>query len=106
MRHSPSRLSWKDSSVSHSLLCPSSLLAGQGCGGGSAMASKRHMTPAKQSDSGGKKAKQGEEEDAWKSTLEALKTAPKEKPPATIDGLCPLSTEPDAQVRASLWGTQ
>ncbi|NXX51743.1 PARP3 polymerase, partial [Tricholaema leucomelas] len=62
------------------------------------MASKRHMTPAKQSDSGGKKAKPGEEEDAWKSTLEALKTAPKEKPPATIDGLCPLSTEPDAQV--------
>ncbi|XP_068014046.1 protein mono-ADP-ribosyltransferase PARP3 isoform X3 [Melanerpes formicivorus] len=62
------------------------------------MASKRHASSTKQLDSGGKKAKGGEEDDAWKSTLEALKTAPKEKPPATIDGLCPLSTAPGAQV--------
>ncbi|XP_010171909.1 protein mono-ADP-ribosyltransferase PARP3-like, partial [Antrostomus carolinensis] len=32
------------------------------------------------------------------STLAALKTAPKEKPPATIDGLCPLSKAPGARV--------
>ncbi|KFQ33990.1 Poly [ADP-ribose] polymerase 3, partial [Merops nubicus] len=38
------------------------------------------------------------EEDAWSSTLAALKTAPREKPPATIDGLCPLSTAPGPQV--------
>ncbi|XP_009904592.1 protein mono-ADP-ribosyltransferase PARP3 [Dryobates pubescens] len=62
------------------------------------MASKRHASSTKQLDSGGKKAKGGEEDDAWKSTLEALKTAPKEKPPATIDGLCPLSSAPGAQV--------
>ncbi|XP_074734936.1 protein mono-ADP-ribosyltransferase PARP3 isoform X2 [Strix uralensis] len=59
------------------------------------MASKRHGPPP---DGSGKKAKGGEEDDAWSSTLAALKTAPKEKPPATIDGLCPLSTAPGAQV--------
>ncbi|KAM9655147.1 protein mono-ADP-ribosyltransferase PARP3 isoform 2-T2 [Morphnus guianensis] len=62
------------------------------------MASKRHASPPKQPDGRGKKAKGGEEDDAWSSTLAALKTAPKEKPPATIDGLCPLSTAPGAQV--------
>lgn len=65
------------------------------------MASKRHASTLKQPDGGGKKAKGGEE-DTWSSTLAALKTAPKEKPPPTIDGLCPLSKAPGAQVRASL----
>ncbi|NXW65653.1 PARP3 polymerase, partial [Eurystomus gularis] len=60
------------------------------------MASKRHASP--EQPDGSKKAKAGEEDDAWSSTLTALKTAPKEKPPATIDGLCPLSTAPGAQV--------
>ncbi|XP_076202335.1 protein mono-ADP-ribosyltransferase PARP3 isoform X2 [Aptenodytes patagonicus] len=62
------------------------------------MASKRHASPLKQPDGRGKKAKEGEEDDAWSSTLAALKTAPKEKPPATIDALCPLSTTPGARV--------
>ncbi|XP_069722399.1 protein mono-ADP-ribosyltransferase PARP3 [Phaenicophaeus curvirostris] len=63
------------------------------------MASKRHASSLKQSDGGSKKAKRGgKEEDAWSSTLEALKTAPKEKPPATIDGQCPLSRTPGARV--------
>lgn len=66
------------------------------------MASKRHAPPPKQVDGKGKKAKGEEEDDAWSSTLAALKTAPKEKPPATIDGLCPLSTAPGARVRAGL----
>ncbi|NXX97442.1 PARP3 polymerase, partial [Centropus bengalensis] len=62
------------------------------------MASKRHAPPLKQSDGRSKKSKEGEEEDTWSSTLAALKTAPKEKPPPTIDGLCPLSGEPGARV--------
>ncbi|NXU79975.1 PARP3 polymerase, partial [Oreotrochilus melanogaster] len=62
------------------------------------MASKRHAVPPKQQDGKGKKVKRGEEDDVWSSTLAALKTAPKEKPPATIDGLCPLSSMPGAQV--------
>ncbi|NXP52117.1 PARP3 polymerase, partial [Heliornis fulica] len=62
------------------------------------MASKRHAPPLKQTDGRGKKAKGGEEYDTWSSTLAALKTAPKEKPPATIDGLCPLSTASGARV--------
>lgn len=65
------------------------------------MASKRQAS-SKQPDSREKKAKGEEEDDTWSSTLAALKTAPKEKPPATIDGLCPLSTAPDARVRAGL----
>lgn len=66
------------------------------------MASKRHASPLKQPDGRGKKAKEGEEDGAWSSTLAALKTAPKEKPPATIHRLCPLSTTPGARVRAGL----
>lgn len=66
------------------------------------MASKRHASLPKQPDGRGKKAKGEEEDDAWSSTLAALKTAPKEKPPATIDGPCPLSTTPGARVRAGL----
>ncbi|NWH77249.1 PARP3 polymerase, partial [Piaya cayana] len=62
------------------------------------MASKRHASSQKQPDGGSKKAKGGKEEDAWSSTLEALKTAPKEKPSATIDGQCPLSGTPGARV--------
>ncbi|NXV72942.1 PARP3 polymerase, partial [Atlantisia rogersi] len=62
------------------------------------MTSKRHASPPKQSDGQGKKAKGGEEDDTWSSTLAALKTAPREKPPATIDRLCPLSKAPDARV--------
>ncbi|KAM6197506.1 LOW QUALITY PROTEIN: protein mono-ADP-ribosyltransferase PARP3-like [Sarcoramphus papa] len=62
------------------------------------MASKHHMSPLKQPDGRGKKAKRGEEDDAWSSTLAALKTSPKEKPPTTIDGLCPLGMAPGAQV--------
>ncbi|XP_009478929.1 protein mono-ADP-ribosyltransferase PARP3 [Pelecanus crispus] len=62
------------------------------------MASKRNAAPLKQPDVGGKKAKRGEEDDTWSSTLAALKTASKEKLPATIDGLCPLSTAPGARV--------
>ncbi|XP_035194131.1 protein mono-ADP-ribosyltransferase PARP3 [Oxyura jamaicensis] len=64
------------------------------------MAPKRRAPPAPQPPGGGKKAKgrEEEEEDAWSSTLAALKTAPKEKPPATIDGLCPLGAGTGAQV--------
>ncbi|NXY51062.1 PARP3 polymerase, partial [Ceuthmochares aereus] len=62
------------------------------------MAPKRHASSLKKSDSGSKKAKGEKEEDTWNSTLEALKTAPKEKPPATIDGMCPLSGTPGARV--------
>uniref|UniRef100_A0A8B9C8M8 Poly [ADP-ribose] polymerase n=1 Tax=Anser brachyrhynchus TaxID=132585 RepID=A0A8B9C8M8_9AVES len=60
---------------------------------------KRRAPPAPQPPGGGKKAKgreeeeEEEEEDAWSSTLAALKTAPKEKSPATIDGLCPLGAQ-------------
>ncbi|NWI65852.1 PARP3 polymerase, partial [Todus mexicanus] len=62
------------------------------------MPPKRHVTPQNQTDSGAKKVKGEEEEDTWSSTLAALKNAPKEKPPATIDGLCPLSKALGAQV--------
>lgn len=66
------------------------------------MASKRQASSSKQPDSKEKKPKVEEEEDTWSSTLATLKTAPKDKPPATIDGQCPLSTAPGAQVRAGL----
>ncbi|XP_027742065.1 protein mono-ADP-ribosyltransferase PARP3 isoform X3 [Empidonax traillii] len=62
------------------------------------MASKRPASSSTQPDGKEKKAKGEEGDDTWSSTLAALKTAPKEKPPATIDGLCPLSTAPGAQV--------
>ncbi|NXF06816.1 PARP3 polymerase, partial [Smithornis capensis] len=62
------------------------------------MASKRRATSSKQPDGREKKVKGEEKDDTWSSTLAALKTAPKEKPPATIDGLCPLSTAPGARV--------
>uniref|UniRef100_A0A8U7MQQ2 Poly(ADP-ribose) polymerase family member 3 n=1 Tax=Corvus moneduloides TaxID=1196302 RepID=A0A8U7MQQ2_CORMO len=62
------------------------------------MASKRQASSSKQPDSREKKAKGEEEDGTWSSALAALKTAPKEKPPATIDRLCPLSTAPDARV--------
>ncbi|XP_009874297.1 PREDICTED: poly [ADP-ribose] polymerase 3 [Apaloderma vittatum] len=63
------------------------------------MASKRQPPAQKQPDGRNKKAKKsGEEDDTWSSTLAALKTAPKEKPPPTVDGLCPLSTAPGTQV--------
>ncbi|POI19944.1 hypothetical protein CIB84_016310, partial [Bambusicola thoracicus] len=64
------------------------------------MAPKRRAPPASQPADGGKKAKGGQEEgeDAWSSVLTALKTAPREKPPATIDGQCPLSARADVQV--------
>lgn len=72
------------------------------------MASKHRAPPASQPADGCKKAKGGqeEEEDAWSSALTALKAAPKEKPPATIDGQCPLSAGPDAQVSVGrrIWG--
>ncbi|NXC44746.1 PARP3 polymerase, partial [Penelope pileata] len=54
--------------------------------------------PTPQSSARGKKARGGQEEDAWSSALTALKTAPKEKPPATIDGPCPLSEGMGARV--------
>lgn len=115
MRHSPARLSRKGSlaSLTSCSALPKDFAGGlRLCwprGGGSVMASKRHASPPKQPDGRGKKAKGGEEDDAWSSTLAALKTAPKEKPPATIDGLCPLSMAPGAQVRVRLgypvrWG--
>ncbi|NXM16771.1 PARP3 polymerase, partial [Ploceus nigricollis] len=62
------------------------------------MASKRQASSSKQPDIKEKKSKGEEEDDTWSSTLATLKTAPKEKRPATIDGLCPLSTEPGARV--------
>ncbi|NXK36307.1 PARP3 polymerase, partial [Piprites chloris] len=62
------------------------------------MASKRPASSSTQPDGRKKKAKGEKGDDTWSSTLAALKTAPKEKPPATIDGLCPLSTAPGAQV--------
>ncbi|OXB58158.1 hypothetical protein ASZ78_006930 [Callipepla squamata] len=64
------------------------------------MAPKRRAPPAPQPVDVGKKTKGGQEEgeDAWSSALTALKAAPKEKPPATIDGQCPLSAGADAQV--------
>ncbi|XP_064523820.1 protein mono-ADP-ribosyltransferase PARP3 isoform X6 [Pseudopipra pipra] len=60
------------------------------------MASKRPSSSSTQHRE--KKAKGEEGDDTWSSTLAALKTAPREKPPATIDGPCPLSTAPGAQV--------
>uniref|UniRef100_A0A8C3Q3Y0 Uncharacterized protein n=1 Tax=Geospiza parvula TaxID=87175 RepID=A0A8C3Q3Y0_GEOPR len=62
------------------------------------MASKRQASSSKQPDSREKKQKVEEEDDTWSSTLATLKTAPKEKPPATIDGLCPLSSALGARV--------
>ncbi|NXO57878.1 PARP3 polymerase, partial [Aramus guarauna] len=62
------------------------------------MASTSHPSTSKQPDGSGKKEKRGEEDDTWISTLAALKIAPKEKLPPTIDGLCPLSTELGARV--------
>ncbi|XP_025962317.1 protein mono-ADP-ribosyltransferase PARP3 [Dromaius novaehollandiae] len=62
------------------------------------MASKRKAPTKRQPVGRGKKAKEGEGDDAWHSTLAALKTAPQDKPPATVDGLCPLSRVPGAQV--------
>ncbi|XP_010223792.1 PREDICTED: poly [ADP-ribose] polymerase 3 [Tinamus guttatus] len=61
------------------------------------MASKRKAL-GKEPASRGKKAKAGEEDDPWQSTLATLKAAPKDKPPAAIDGLCPLSKVAGAQV--------
>ncbi|XP_039234786.1 protein mono-ADP-ribosyltransferase PARP3 isoform X1 [Pipra filicauda] len=60
------------------------------------MASKRPSSSSTQHRE--KKAKGKDGDDTWSSTLAALKTAPREKPPATIDGPCPLSTAPGAQV--------
>ncbi|NWR48988.1 PARP3 polymerase, partial [Regulus satrapa] len=62
------------------------------------MASKRQASSLKQPNSREKKLKEEEKDDTWTSTLATLKTAPKEKPPAKIDGLCPLSTALDARV--------
>ncbi|NXB03407.1 PARP3 polymerase, partial [Cnemophilus loriae] len=62
------------------------------------MASKRQASSSNQPESREKKLKGEEEDNTWSSTLAALKSAPKEKPSATIDGLCPLSMTPDAQV--------
>ncbi|XP_005522203.1 PREDICTED: poly [ADP-ribose] polymerase 3 [Pseudopodoces humilis] len=62
------------------------------------MASKRTASSLKQPESREKKLKGEEEDDTWSSTLATLKTATKEKQPATIDGLCPLSTAPGARV--------
>ncbi|NXP92555.1 PARP3 polymerase, partial [Passerina amoena] len=62
------------------------------------MASKRQASSSKQPDSREKKPKVEEEDNTWSSTLATLKTAPQEKPPATIDGLCPLSSAPGARV--------
>ncbi|NXA88959.1 PARP3 polymerase, partial [Melanocharis versteri] len=62
------------------------------------MASKRKASSLKRPDNREKKPKGKEEDDTQSSTLAALKTAPREKPPATIDGPCPLSTAPDARV--------
>ncbi|XP_065498930.1 protein mono-ADP-ribosyltransferase PARP3 [Caloenas nicobarica] len=54
--------------------------------------------PPKQPDGKDQAAKRGEEDDASSSTSAALEIAPEEKPSATIDGLCPLSTAPGAWV--------
>ncbi|NWV01266.1 PARP3 polymerase, partial [Upupa epops] len=62
------------------------------------MAFKHPTGPSEQPDGTSKKAKRGEEDDTWSSTLAALRNAPEEKLPATIDGMCPLSTVPSAQV--------
>ncbi|KAL2299678.1 hypothetical protein Nmel_012523 [Mimus melanotis] len=62
------------------------------------MSSKCQASSLKQPDTRAMKPKGEEEEDTWSSTLATLKTAPKEKPPATIDGQCPLSTERGARV--------
>lgn len=47
----------------------------------------------------GKKVKAEPEEDSFRSTLEALKAAPKEKIKAKIDSACGMSNVGDAQVR-------
>ncbi|NXB83429.1 PARP3 polymerase, partial [Vidua chalybeata] len=62
------------------------------------MASKHQASSSKQPENREKKPKGEEEDDTWSSTLAALKIAPKEKRPATIDGLCPLSTALGARV--------
>ncbi|KAH1167354.1 protein mono-ADP-ribosyltransferase PARP3 [Mauremys mutica] len=60
------------------------------------MAPKR-KAPAK-AQTQGKKVKQEPEEDSVRSTVEALKTAPKEKLKAKIDSACQLSNGSDAQI--------
>ncbi|NXQ36125.1 PARP3 polymerase, partial [Alaudala cheleensis] len=62
------------------------------------MASKHPAPSSKQPGSREKKPKLEDKDDTWSTTLATLKTAPKEKHPTTIDGLCPLSTAPDARV--------
>ncbi|XP_029819635.1 protein mono-ADP-ribosyltransferase PARP3-like [Manacus vitellinus] len=62
------------------------------------MASKCPASSSTQPDGREKEVKEEEGDDTRSSTLAALKTASREKPPATIDGLCPLSTTPGAQV--------
>ncbi|XP_053845662.1 protein mono-ADP-ribosyltransferase PARP3 [Vidua macroura] len=62
------------------------------------MASKHQASSSKQPENREKKPKGEEEDDTWRSTLATLKIAPKEKRPATIDGLCPLSTALGARV--------
>uniref|UniRef100_A0A8C8RTG4 Poly [ADP-ribose] polymerase n=1 Tax=Pelusios castaneus TaxID=367368 RepID=A0A8C8RTG4_9SAUR len=60
------------------------------------MAPKR-KAPAK-GQAQGKKVKQEPEEDSFRSTVEALRTAPKEKLKAKIDSACLLSNGSDAQI--------
>ncbi|KAM9133876.1 protein mono-ADP-ribosyltransferase PARP3 isoform 2-T2 [Pangshura tecta] len=70
------------------------LRGGHCCRG--AMAPKR-KAPAK-AQTQDKKVKQEPEEDSVRSTVEALKTAPKEKLKAKIDSACQLSNGSDAQI--------
>ncbi|XP_067417268.1 protein mono-ADP-ribosyltransferase PARP3 [Emydura macquarii macquarii] len=60
------------------------------------MAPKRKASAKAQAQS--KKVKQEPEEDSVRSTVEALKTAPKEKLKAKIDSACHLSKSSDAQI--------
>ncbi|KAM7040820.1 protein mono-ADP-ribosyltransferase PARP3-like [Acridotheres tristis] len=62
------------------------------------MASMSPASSSKQPDIRVKKLKEEEEEDTWSYILATLKSAPKEKPPATIDGQCPSSTADGARV--------
>lgn len=62
------------------------------------MAPKRKSPAKAQAPAQDKKMKQEPEEDSIRSTMEALKTAPKEKLKAKIDSACQLSNGSDAQI--------
>ncbi|CAM4698325.1 protein mono-ADP-ribosyltransferase PARP3 isoform X1 [Lepidochelys kempii] len=89
-------LARRSSSSTPSLQRNSRRQGGHRCRG--AMAPKRKSLAKAQAPAQDKKMKQEPEEDSIRSTMEALKTAPKEKLKAKIDSACQLSNGSDAQI--------